>query len=134
MKTIATWSVLAALLPALIAGAACAADVEVIDGGRLRIDGRETALWGLTAPAAAEFCVTRAGKPWPCGRRAREQVRAVIEGEDVRCAPKAPGLAVCRVAGLDLGALLVKEGLAKAKGDYDALEQRAREAGVGLWE
>ena len=53
---------------------------------------------------------------------------------EIRCQPAERGSAICRVAGIDIAALLVKEGLARAAGDYQDLEDRARAAKTGIWE
>lgn len=111
-----------------------AADVQVTDGATLIIDGRKIRLWAVEAPAAGQMCTTSAGRVWPCGDRARDQVRALVKEDPITCQPKAPGFDVCRIVGLDVGLMLIKEGLAKARGDYQAIEARAREARVGLWE
>jgi len=118
----------------LFVNPAAAADIQVIDGGALVVDGRTVRLWGIETPTAAQTCVTTAGRSWPCGKRARDELRSVVQENVVVCQPKAPGFELCRVAGLDVGALLVKEGLARARGDYQELEARARSAHVGLWE
>jgi endonuclease YncB( thermonuclease family) len=125
-------ALLAGLL--LLANPVIAADIEVIDGGTLVVDGRTVRLWGIEAPSADQTCVTTSGRSWPCGKRVRDQLRSAVRDSAVACQPKAPGIELCRVAGLDIGALLVKEGLAKAQDDYRELEARARAARVGLWE
>lgn len=118
----------------LVVNPAAATDVQVVDGGTLVVDGRTVRFWGIEAPAAGQTCTTTAGRAWPCGARVRDQLRSLIAGEGIVCQPKAAGLELCRIAGLDIGALLVKEGLAKARGDYQEIEARARAARVGLWE
>jgi endonuclease YncB( thermonuclease family) len=110
-----------------------AANVEVIDGGTLRVRGKIVRLWGIAVPGKDEVCTTSKGEVWPCGQRSLAQVREIIQQEGVSCETKEQG-AVCRVAGLDLAALLVKEGLARSMHGYDALEQNARAARAGLWE
>ncbi|MCO5131572.1 MAG: thermonuclease family protein [Xanthobacteraceae bacterium] len=118
----------------LFAAPAAAADILVLDGGTLVVGKRTVRLWGIEAPTATQTCVTTTGRVWPCGARARDELRSAIRDEEVVCRPKARGLDVCRVAGLDIGALLVKEGLARARDDYQELEARARSARAGLWE
>lgn len=118
----------------LLASPAAAADVQVIDGATLVVAGRTIRLWGIEAPSAEQVCTTTTGRSWPCGRRVRDQLRAAVQEDEVICQPKAPGFELCRIAGLDIGALLVKEGLAKARGDYQEIEARARSARAGLWE
>ena len=113
---------------------AAAADIQVIDGGTLVVDGRTVRLWGIEALAATQTCVTTTGRYWPCGKRVRDQLRSAVQEDVIVCQPKASGFELCRIAGLDIGALLVKEGLARARDDYQELEARARSARVGLWE
>lgn len=125
-------TILAALL--VFANPAVAANIEVIDGATLVVDGRTVRLWGIEAPSAEQTCVTTTGRSWPCGKRVRDQLVSAVRDSAIACQPKAPGIELCRIAGLDIGALLVKEGLARARDDYQELEARARAARVGLWE
>lgn len=118
----------------LFADATIAADIQVIDGGTLVMDGRTVRLWGIEVPPAEQICVTTAGRSWPCGKRVRDQLRSVVQDNEIACQPKTPGFELCRIAGLDIGALLVREGLAKARDDYQEIEARARSMRVGLWE
>ena len=111
-----------------------AANIQVIDGGTLVVEGRTVRLWGIEAPTATQTCVTTSGRSWPCGTRARDQLRSALQEDEIVCQPKAAGFEVCRIAGFDIGALLVKEGLAKARDDYQEMEARARSARIGLWE
>lgn len=98
------------------------------------VNGKTVRLWGIDAPAAGETCTTTAGKVWPCGARVRDQLRAVFTDEKPLCEEKPEGFVLCRASGLDVGLLLVKEGLAKSTGPYAEIEARARSAKVGLWE
>lgn len=125
-------AMLAGLL--LSASPVAAADIQIIDAGTFVVNGRTVRLWGVEAPDARQTCVTTTGRSWPCGAHARDQLRSLVQEDEIVCQPKAPGLELCRIAGFDIGALLVKEGLAKARGDYEEIEARARSAHVGLWE
>lgn len=119
-----------------------AGDVSVIDGDTIRIKTVTYRLYGVDAPEAAQRCNLPGGGQWACGARAMEQVRSVVADGDVACESRgvdASGVtrAVCTVDGLDLGRLLVKEGLAWASrdgsADYADAEARARAAKVGVW-
>lgn len=110
------------------------ADVAIVDGDTVTVDGARVHLHGIDAPVLDETCKTSAGVVWPCGQRARQQLAAVAQDDELQCTMVGAGEAVCRVAGLDIGALLVKAGLAKAAGDYQELEEQARAARVGIWE
>ncbi|MGB3502804.1 MAG: thermonuclease family protein [Mesorhizobium sp.] len=116
-----------------VAGAASAA-VAVLDGDSLDIDGKRVELWGIIAPAKSETCRTSTGRDWACGQAVFDQLRVLSEDETFSCSEKETGFVVCSAGGLDVGRLLVKEGLARARQDYHDAEARAREAKIGLWE
>lgn len=115
-------------------GVAHAAEVTVLDGDTLRYDGAQAEIWGIISPARTETCRTANGKDWPCGERAFQQLSEMAADETFSCAEKEAGFLICRAAGLDVGLLMVKEGLAHARQDYKDVEIRAREARIGLWE
>lgn len=100
----------------------------------MAVNGKDNRLWGIDAPSLDETCTTAAGKVWRCGARVRDQLRALLTEEKPVCEAKADGAMLCRAAGLDIGLLLVKEGLAKSTGPYQDVEARARSAKVGMWE
>ncbi|WP_442582998.1 thermonuclease family protein [Mesorhizobium sp. ASY16-5R] len=110
------------------------AETRIMDGATLVIDGKTFRLWGIEAPAPGRMCPASNGIDWPCGDRARDQLAAVAGEDEITCEPKGNGVAICRAAGLDLGMLMVKEGLAWSRGGYDAVEEQARAAKVGIWE
>lgn len=120
--------VLASLIPAQ------AVEIVVTDGDSLDLDGRHVEIWGILAPQKSETCRTAAGVAWPCGERAFRQLSEAAADSSFACEEKEPGFVLCRAAGLDVGRLLVKEGLARARRDYVDVEARAREAKVGIWE
>jgi endonuclease YncB( thermonuclease family) len=135
-------ALLAALLlttPALaqtVSGAA-----TVTDGDSLRVAGVAIRLWGIDAPELTQTC-ERGGQQYDCGREATEALRVLISGRPVACQERARDryrrvVAVCTVAGRDIGAAMVEGGHAVAfvrySRDYQAHEDRARAARRGLW-
>lgn len=98
------------------------------------VNGKDVRLWGIDAPSSGETCTTAAGRIWHCGARVRGQLRALLAEDKPICDARTDGSVLCRVAGLDIGLLLVKEGLAKSTGPYDDAQTRARSAKVGIWE
>ncbi len=115
---------------------------QVIDGDTLDLAGVRVRLSGIDAPELRQTC-TRAGQQRPCGREARDALSALLAGARVSCAGQARDrygrlLARCDVAGADVGAVMVQDGMAIASRrhsmDYVALEQAAERAGRGIWQ
>ncbi len=110
---------------------------RVVDGDTLAMAGRRIRLTGLDAPELAQTC-ERGGARWRCGEEARDALRRLVLGAPVTCSVSGRDrygrdLATCAVAGLDLGAALVRRGMAVASGAYRSEEREARAAGAGVW-
>ena len=110
---------------------------RVIDGDSLVVSGTEIRLFGIDAPEYRQTCL-RVGHAWNCGMEAAEVLRTMVAGRDLACRPRDSDrygrtVAVCFAAGLDLGAAMVKGGLAIADGAYRADEREARDARRGIW-
>jgi len=133
MRSVSAFLVAAAMQLAPTSCAA-AADVTVVDGDSMIYDGRSLEVWGIIAPSKSETCVTTQGEKWPCGERAFTALSEAASDPTFACENKESGFVVCRAGGLDVGLLLVKEGLVRARQDYKDIEARAREAKVGLWQ
>ncbi|MBL8580097.1 MAG: thermonuclease family protein [Mesorhizobium sp.] len=123
-----------AILALCAASASLAADVTVIDGDTIVYEGKQAEIWGVIAPSKGETCATSGNEKWPCGERAFTQLSEAAADETFACEEKEPGFLLCRAGGLDVGLLMVKEGLVRARQDYHDVEARAREARVGLWQ
>lgn len=128
----------------MIAGAA-QADVRgharVIDGDTLEVAGTTVRLFGIDALERGQSCDT-AGRSWPCGIWAGQQLARLIGGQPVTCTGRDTDrygrlVARCTGPGGDLGAAMVEQGAALAYRryalDYVAQEERARSAQRGLW-
>ncbi len=126
---------------------------RIQSGDRLVIDGRVIRLQGIAAPAVGERCLAD-GKEWDCGRRALIALSRAIDRGRVSCEPQdgskdgamdGPAVgnkrgkitAVCQVGGVELNALMVRNGWARAGGgasaEYIDAEKAARLAGKGIW-
>lgn len=118
--------------------------IEVIDGDSLRIAGRVIRLQGFDAPEYRQDCTLGDGRGWPCGRAARDRLAALVASGDLVCNDRGRDrygrtIARCRNGEGDIGATLVREGLARRLRNardtrYAAEEDEARSAGRGLWQ
>lgn len=116
----------------VLAGAA-----RIVDGDTLVVAGRRIRLAGLDAPEMDQACL-REGRDYPCGIVARDALRALLTGREPSCTIRGRDrygrdLGRCTVAGADVGANLVRRGLAVAYGGYALEEAAARVSGAGLW-
>jgi endonuclease YncB( thermonuclease family) len=138
---LAAASAVAALILPEGSGAEIAGPATVVDADTLTVAGQRIRLHGVDAPEASQLC-TREGLPWRCGADATAALRAFLRGRPVACTPVERDrygrvVARCRAGGEDLGAWLVREGLAVAYTDFSwrylPEELRARWHGRGLW-
>jgi len=114
-----------------------AGNAVAVDGDTLVMEGRRIRLRGIDAPELSQTC-RKGGETYRCGFEARAAVRALIAGETVTCAVRGRDrffrdLATCEARGQDIGANLVRRGLAVSFGGYEDEEREAREARRGLW-
>lgn len=87
----------------------------ITDGDTLRLNGVTHRLYGIDAPETKQVCADG----WPAGSLATTRLQLLIGGGNVVCEKRDQDrygrtVAVCRVNGEDLGAILVQEGLAWA--------------------
>lgn len=127
----------AALLAGLALAAPAHADVMVIDGDTIRVDGPTYRLWGIDAPEYRQFC----DDGFPAGGVAFEVLRELTRNKKIECEPKSGGrydliIAVCRADGLDLASMMARSGWAWAYlhdgATYLPQELRARATRAGV--
>jgi endonuclease YncB( thermonuclease family) len=115
----------------------------VVDGDTLRLGSERIRLYGIDAPEMAQSCGTHDGALWPCGAASHAALAARLAGQTTRCEGVERDrygrlVARCFVAGQDVGAALVVDGLAFAYAEYSSdyidLEKQAMFAGVGVWQ
>jgi endonuclease YncB( thermonuclease family) len=109
----------------------------VTDGDTLKQGGVTYRLWGIDAPEAEQVCPDG----WPAGNLATTRLQALTAGRSMVCQEKERDrygriVAICRVSGEDLGAILVREGLAWAfvryRSDYIGQEVKAKVDRLGV--
>ena len=137
--------------------AAAADRYSVIDGDTLELHprqcflstlgigclGQRLRLYGVDAFEGRQFCRDEKGQAWPCGEVATARLRSLVANPAFRCHADrefidrhAREFAVCTVEHEDVGAILVREGLAFAYGrgaQYLPAENEAKEQRRGAW-
>jgi endonuclease YncB( thermonuclease family) len=113
------------------------AAAQVTDGDSLKQGGKTYRLWGIDAPELAQTCADG----WPAGKLAATRLQALTAGRSIVCQEKDRDrygriVAICRASGEDLGAVLVREGLAWAfvrySSDYVGEEVKAKADRLGV--
>jgi len=114
-----------------------AASQTAIDGDTIALLGVRYRLWGIDAAESKQRC----SDGWPAGLEASAHLRSLMVGRSISCEPKTKDrygrtVAVCRADGQDLGAAMVRAGMAWAftrySRDYVGLEEQAKMQGLGV--
>ena len=115
---------------------------RITDGDTLSIGPIVVRLNGVDAPEAGQTCQDNTGETWDCGTKAMNRLAELAGTDPVRCTAldrDAYGRVIgqCWVGNVDLGALLVSEGLGWAfvrySDVYADLETAARKNQSGIW-
>lgn len=118
-----------------------AANVRVIDGDTLVLNGIHYRLYGIEAPERKDVC-QRAQGPWWCGAAATAAVRALVAEGRVKCEPLKRDrygrtVARCWAGLIEINDELVRRGFAwacrKYSFDYVPAEQEAKRKRRGVW-
>lgn len=129
-------SVSVALAAAVLSAAPTVAQT-ISDGDTIKQSGMNYRLYGIDAPEMKQSCPDG----WPAGLLATTRMLELVRGKQIVCQEKDRDrygriVAFCRVSGEDLGAILVREGLAWAfvrySQDYVDEEALARRDGLGV--
>jgi endonuclease YncB( thermonuclease family) len=99
-------------------------------------------LFGIDAPEAGQTCRGANGRAYDCGRAATRRLAELAAGERLVCEERDRDryervVAICRLGGMDVNYVLVREGLAFAYRDYSdryvEAERAARREGLGVF-
>lgn len=119
-----------------------AGPAEVVDSDTLRIKGLLVRLQGIDALETGQVCTAFTAERWACGEVSRASLAGLAHGRRVLCRlGGADGIGrmrgTCSVGDLDLGAALVRSGLAlvlpTSEEAYGRAQQEARLARRGMW-
>lgn len=130
-------------LPALAQDEVLSGMAAVHNADIISIDGQRVILWGVDAPEPGQLCRTGSGQ-WNCYEAAKRSLETLAGRGEVNCTlvgepdPYGRRYGVCETAGEDIGAELVRQGMALAHleqaADYEDEQLQATEEGVGLWQ
>jgi len=118
--------------------------VRLADGDSFALGDERYRLYGIDAPELNQYCTDENGRAWPCGTRARSELRRLIGTSPVQCRTLSSDrygrkIAVCHAGNRDLGEEMVRAGFATAfdrRGEgspYRTAEAEARADKRGLW-
>lgn len=113
------------------------AEVRVMDGDTLELNGTIYRLNGIDAPEHGQTC-----GDWNCGADATEALVDIVKGRDISCDPISEDgygrvIAICYADGRDIAAEMIDKGLAWAflrySDDYETQELVSKEKAIGVF-
>ena len=118
--------------------------VRLADGDSFSLGHDRYRLYGIDAPELHQQCTDASGEAWPCGLRARSELRRIIGTSPVQCRTVSTDrygrfVAICRAGGRDIASELVRAGFATTiksrdgRNPYEDEEADARAEKRGLW-
>ncbi len=129
-----------ALAPTLLQ----AEPVHLADGDSFRLGNQRYRLQGIDAPELHQECKDNKGQSWPCGIRARTELRRLIGTHPLECKTEAVDrfgriVATCHAGGRNLSEEMVRSGYATIfarpgqASTYERAQREARAEKRGIW-
>jgi len=112
---------------------------RIVDGDTIRLNGKRIRILGMDAPELKQTCTARDGTQWACGEMARKYLISLLANATLVCKSSkrdiyARLLARCTLDGVDIGATMVRQGLAVSYYDYQAEQSLAKSERIGVWQ
>ncbi|VAW20647.1 hypothetical protein MNBD_ALPHA12-785 [hydrothermal vent metagenome] len=112
---------------------------RVVDGDTIRLKGQRIRILGIDAPEMKQTCKTSQGAIWACGQKSRQYLLSMLASKNLVCESRARDiyarlLARCMLDGVDIGATMVRSGMAISYYDYKSEESQAKRERVGVWQ
>ncbi len=112
---------------------------RIVDGDTIRLNGQRIRILGIDAPEMKQTCKTSRGAIWACGEKSRQYLLSMLANKTLVCKSRARDmyarlLARCTFDGVDIGATMVRQGMAISYYDYKAQERLAKAERLGLWQ
>jgi endonuclease YncB( thermonuclease family) len=118
--------------------------VRLADGDSFSLGRERYRLYGIDAPELHQQCTDAKDHAWPCGTRARSELRRIIGTHPVQCRTVSTdrygrSIAVCHAGGRDLAEEMVRAGFATiidrrgSDNPYGSAQAEARAEKRGLW-
>lgn len=118
--------------------------VQLADGDSFALGHQRYRLYGIDAPELHQECKDAGGRAWPCGARARSELRRIIGTHPVECRTVSTDrfgriVATCEAGGRDLAEAMVRSGFATIivrhgfSNPYESAQAEARADRRGIW-
>jgi endonuclease YncB( thermonuclease family) len=116
---------------------------EIFDGDTLRIGGYTIRLYGIDAPEYNQACLDKNDMKYPCGWISQRYLKLLVGDDHISCQIFDRDkwnrlIGVCRKDGINLNAIMVRNGWAIAYShyswDYLADEVYAQSRKLGIWQ
>ena len=143
------YAVLCALIAAIVFGLRylgwnqATGQSRVVDGDSLELDGQQVRLYGIDAPELSQQCRTRSGNQYPCGQKARQYLRSLVQNHPVTCKVMDVDryrreVSICKIGDTELNLKMLQAGWAVSfyapSLRYLRAEKQARQQQRGLWQ